>query len=225
MSARVAREQAEESAEGIDGDAEAAYMQLKQQIVSLQLRPGTTVREAELQEQLGLRRTPLREALRRLAHDEMLQIYPRHGIVIANPGMIEMRAMFEARVALESAVAGLAAQRRTAEELAELERLHTEMRTGVAQRDFARWQRAHAPFHALIVTAARNRLLEKYVMHHALLNTWLWNIYEDARGERTAAYTDHSAILQALRSGDASAAQAAMQQHVLEAKERLISGL
>lgn len=206
-------------------DAEAAYVQLKQQIVSLQLRPGATVREAELQEQLGLRRTPLREALRRLAHDEMLQIYPRHGIVIANPGLVEIRAIFEARVALESAVAGLAAQRRTEAEVEAMQRLHAEMRVGMDAGDHPRWQRAHAPFHALIAAAARNQILGRYVAHHTLLSRWLWNIYEDARGERTAAATDHAAIMHALAASDPIAAQAAMYQHVLEAKERLMRGL
>lgn len=208
-----------------DADAEAAYAQLKQQIVSLQLRPGASVREADLQEQLKFRRTPLREALRRLSHDGMLQIYPRHGIVIATPGLVEIREMYEARVALESAAAALAAQRRTERELQELQRLSLALQEALTTGDWARWHEAHGPFHFLIVNCARNRLLAKYVEHQMQLNVWLWNIYEDARGNRSAAYTSHTDIIAAITAGDPVAAMAAMSQHILEAKERMLSGL
>lgn len=208
-----------------EGDAEAAYMRLKFDIASLKLRPGSTVREIDLQEQLEVRRTPLREALQRLTYDGMVQIYPRHGIVIATPGLIEIQEMYEVRLALESAAAALAAQRRTPDELKELQRLDIEMREGVQAGDFQRWGAAHPPFHFLVAQCARNRTLERYVRHHWILNAWLWNIYEDARGERIASYTDHDTIVEAISDGNRAAAEAAMREHILEAKERLLSGL
>jgi DNA-binding GntR family transcriptional regulator len=208
-----------------EGDAEAAYLRLKQQIQLLELRPGTTVREADLQEQLGVRRTPLREALRRLVHDGMLQIYPRHGIVIATPGLVEIREMYEVRVALEATAAALAAQRRTPDELRELQRLHVEMAEGLASGDYPRWSMAHRPFHYLVVQCSRNRTLERYAQHHWVLNSWLWNIYEDARGERVASYSAHDGIVAAIAAGDAAAAEIAAREHIIEAKERLLAGL
>ena len=215
-----------EVGEAIDeGDAEAAYRRLKFAISTLKLRPGSTVREVDLQHQLEIRRTPLREALQRLVYDGMVQIYPRHGIVIATPGLIEIQEMYEVRLALESAAAGLAALRRTADELEELRRLNAEMSEGIQAEDYQRWGAAHPPFHFLVAQCARNRTLERYVRHHWILNAWLWNIYEDARGERVASYTNHDAIVGAISDGDAKATEAAMREHILEAKERLLSGL
>src|SRR5438067_474252 len=103
--------------------AEQAYEQVKELIVTLALPPGATIREPELQVRLGIGRTPLREALHRLAHDGMVRIYPRRAIVVAKLGVSEIRQVFEMRLALEPAAAALAAHRATAEDLAALAEL------------------------------------------------------------------------------------------------------
>ena len=71
--------------------ARQAYVELKQRIVSLALAPGSTIREADLQSQLGLGRTPMRDALQRLAHEGFVRIYPRRAIVVPKLGLPEVR--------------------------------------------------------------------------------------------------------------------------------------
>src|SRR5690349_12681721 len=106
-----------------DTIAQQAYLNLKERIVSLALAPGSTIREADLQEQLGVGRTPLRDALQRLAHDGLLRIYPRRAIVVPKLGLAEVRELFEVRMALEPAAAALAAERLTEPEVDSLREL------------------------------------------------------------------------------------------------------
>jgi DNA-binding GntR family transcriptional regulator len=106
--------------------AHAAYLRLRELIVTLQFAPGSTIVESDLERLLGVSRTPVREALQRLAHDGLLHIYPRRAIGVAKLGLSETREIFEVRVALEVTAAGLAAERRSEADLARLHNLASE---------------------------------------------------------------------------------------------------
>ena len=202
-----------------------AYTKIKEWIATMVLRPGSTIREADLQERVGVRRTPLREALHRLADQRMLTIYPRHGIVIATLGVNEISEIYEVRMCLEPPAAGYAALRRTEAELAELHVYADELRAARAAGDWLWDDRYHEHFHQLIIRMARNRTLAEYINHALILNRWLWNIYEDRRGERVAGLTDHDQILQSITTGDPKAAEVAVREHILIAKEQLFGAL
>src|SRR6202011_5680379 len=85
-----------------------AYPVIKDMILRVELAPGSRVREDELQARLRIGRTPLREALQRLAHDGFLEIFPRRLIVVAKLGIEDLQQVYEARLALEPAAASLA---------------------------------------------------------------------------------------------------------------------
>src|ERR1700674_5536981 len=105
---------ATEAAGATNGSAaHAAYGRLRDLIVNLDLPPGSALREADVQVQIGVGRTPLRDAFQRLAQEGMLRIYPRRAIVVAKLGLPEMRQIYEVRLALEPAAAALAAERLT----------------------------------------------------------------------------------------------------------------
>ena len=87
-----------------------AYLSVRDMILGLELTPGSRVREDELQARLRVGRTPLREALQRLAYEGLLQIFPRRLIVVAKFGIEDLRQVYEARSALEPAAASLAAR-------------------------------------------------------------------------------------------------------------------
>lgn len=206
-------------------EADEVYARLKQQIATLERRPETTYRESDLQEQLGARRGALREALYRLQHERMLQIYPRQGVRIATLSIIDIREIYEVRLVLETAAAGMAAQRHTDEELAELEALANEARSSSTAEDHARYEASHRPFHLLIARCSRNRTIEQYIEHSLTLNQWLWNIYAEARGERYVSYTGHDELVAAIASRDPAQAEEAIRAHVMHSKERLLAGL
>ena len=109
--------------------SDRAYYRIRELIVSLTLPPGSILNERELMQELGLGRTPVREALRTLAREQLVEVYPRRGIFVSGVDVGDLAGLSEVRLALETAGARLAAERarpedreRCAELLEELER-------------------------------------------------------------------------------------------------------
>ena len=94
--------------------SDRAYYGIRELIVSLELAPGSPVSERELMERLGLGRTPVREALRTLAQEKLVEVYPRRGIVVSPVDVGDLASLSEARIVLESCAARLAAERANA---------------------------------------------------------------------------------------------------------------
>jgi DNA-binding GntR family transcriptional regulator len=205
--------------------AEQAYEQVKELIVTLTLPPGSTIREPELQARLAIGRTPLREALHRLAHDGMVHIYPRRAIVVAKLGVAEIGQVFEMRLALEPVAAALAAERATVDELAMVAELGREVAAQRAALDAIAFLRADHAFHRRIGRLADNAFLETAVNHMQTLNVWLWHSYFVARGAQRAELFAHEPIIDALERRDAQGAEGAMREHIRASKEQLLTGL
>ena len=93
--------------------AEKAYDAIRDLIVSLELAPGAVIDERELMERLGIGRTPVREALRRLAHEGLVEVYPRRGMFVTGVDVRELARLSEVRAVLEPEAARLAAERAT----------------------------------------------------------------------------------------------------------------
>jgi DNA-binding GntR family transcriptional regulator len=205
--------------------AHQAYLELKQRIVSLALAPGSTIREADLQKQLGLGRTPMRDALQRLAHDGLLRIYPRRAIVVPKLGLPDVRELFEVRLALEPAAAALAAERLTRSDVDTFRLLAADLRERREQPDASRFLAADQAFHRAVAGFSRNALLAEYIDHLQTLNLWLWNMYFDTHPVRRVDLFAHEPIVEALLSGNAEAAEAAMREHIAGSKEQLLASL
>jgi len=216
-------------AEGTDrfgsSAAHAAYLRLRELIVTLEVPPGSTIREAELGRQLGVGRTPVREALLRLAHDGMLHIYPRPAMVVAKLGLSEIRQIFEVRLALEPTAAGLAAERRSESDLAHLRALSEEASGGRVHEDAATFLRADQAFHRAVAQYAQNALLCNYVDHVRRLNLWLWNVYFANQGVHRSELFAHEQIISALAARDKALSESTMRDHILKSKEQLLTGV
>ncbi len=104
--------------------AAVAYERLKRMIVSLELVPGTPLTEPAFGSLLGMGRTPIREALLRLADERLVTIFPRRGMVVAYLGLSEVQQLFEARTLVEAANAKRAAKRASDSDSEELIRLN-----------------------------------------------------------------------------------------------------
>jgi DNA-binding GntR family transcriptional regulator len=107
--------------------SDRAYYAIRELIVTLELPPGSVVSERELMERLGLGRTPIREALRDLARDRLVEVYPRRGIFVSGVDVGDIAGLSEVRVALESQAARLAAERRNDQDLTTIEALLDEL--------------------------------------------------------------------------------------------------
>jgi DNA-binding GntR family transcriptional regulator len=205
--------------------AHTAYARVRDLIVKLDLPPGSALREADLQQQVGVGRTPLRDAFQRLAQEGMVRIYPRRAIVVAKLGLPEVRQIYEVRLAIEPAAAALAAERVSAPEADALYNLEADLRAAADRSDVNTFLEADQVFHRAIAQHAQNPLLAEYVDHVQTLNLWLWNMYFKTHRARRSDLFGHQAIIDAVRVGDSRAASSAMYDHVVNSKKQLLTGL
>lgn len=192
--------------------SEQAYQQIRQQIIQLDLAPGDVVREDALREQLDIGRTPIREALQRLAREHFVQVIPRRGMFVTSIDVSELSTLLETRFVLEPYAARLAAARGSAEQWSamEAELMQAELATLPAKELMATDRRCHE----IMWEAAENRfLLDTLDMLYAQSDR-LWHQYLSDVPEMSHAVTEHIAILDALRSGDSGRAAALVEEHV-----------
>lgn len=199
----------------------AAYERLQRMIVELELPPGTTLTEPALVERLGIGRTPIREALRRLADERLLVIFPRRGMVVAHLGLAEVQQLFEARLAVEGRIAELAAQRSTPADAADLSRLNDDVHAAQEGGSFAAFLAVDRPFHLGIARTARNAFLAEAVGRILTLNAWLWHAQMARYGIEAGDYASHDTIVEAIGARDPTAARTAMADHIERSRELL----
>jgi DNA-binding GntR family transcriptional regulator len=200
--------------------AERAYHAIREMIVSLELRPGAVIDERGLMDQLGIGRTPIREALRRLAQERLVEVYPRRGMFVTSVEIRDLASLAEIRSVLESSAARLAAERATdddreavAELLDALER-HNEL----DQRELMALDER---IHRQVYRSSHNRFLEASLEEYYVLALRIWYLALDQARELEQAVLDHREILEAIRDGDADRAEEAMRRHVVEFEEAM----
>lgn len=201
------------------------YAILKQRILSCTLKPGERLIEKKLCEELGISRTPLREALNRLSHEELVSFQPHAGYRVAPITLEGFRNLSELRAILEPQAAALAAERAAAEDVARL-REHAVLRFNPDDdRGFVEYCRANARFHLSVVRAARNPMLENLVM--SALDMYQRPTYLRIGRQMDASNPSakHQAIAEAIARRDAAAARTIMEQHVRGGGERILEAL
>lgn len=190
------------------------YFRIRDLIVTLELAPGTVIDERELMARLQLGRTPVREALRRLADEGLVSIYARRGTVVAPVDVRDLAHVSEARVELEGLAARLAVERADAGDRDAASRLLTELASGDAplgQRELIRLdQRVHHCVHH----ATHNRYLQATLDEYLTLSLRLWFLGLERVHRLDEAVDEHRGILLALLGGDPEAAEAAARAHV-----------
>lgn len=187
---------------------------LRERIRTGQLPPGSRLRQEELAAELGISRTPLREAMRLLAADGLVELLPHRGAVVTALRHDDRVAFWEARLALEPAAARLGAARRAPVGLEGMRAAISEQRSvDAADQGFS----ANRAFHLALVASAGNPLLSRFA-------DALWvravgaAIYaaQTVDGAVVAAYADaHAAILSAVELGEADAAERLTRAHIL----------
>jgi DNA-binding GntR family transcriptional regulator len=192
--------------------AEKAYVAIRRLIVTLELGPGSVINERELVEQLGIGRTPVREALRRLAHEGLVEVYPRRGMFVTDVDVRKLALVSEVRVALEPEAARLAAERATDAERAELQELLDEL--DAAGADDHALMALDERIHRAVYRCARNDLLATTLEQYYVLALRIWTIALDRQHELNDAVQGHRALLEAIHDGDGERAAATMRAHV-----------
>ncbi len=201
------------SASGLP-QGQSAYDWLLDEIRHGTLPPGARLREVELAERLGISRTPVREAIRRLEADGLVEHLPRQGASLRRLSYAEVMELYEMRAVLEGTAARLAARAASDLELRELSDINSEMTASAVPADVVRLNRQ---FHAALINAAKNRYLKRAIgtMGRTLLILGQSTLFDPARS--ASAAKEHDALLRALQARDGSAAQSAMHAHIEKA--------
>lgn len=202
--------------------AETAYRHIRQRILDNVWAPGHQALEQALALELGMSRTPVREACIRLANEGLVEVVPRHGMRVLPISPSDMREIYEILTSLESMAAELVAQRRpAAAELAPLERASRDMEKALKRDDLDAWAEADERFHRHLVEMCGNAKLAGIVFNY-------WDRAHRARmvtlrlrPRPVNSTREHLAIVQAIRRGDAASAGALFRAHRQRASQEL----
>lgn len=204
------RRRARNGGEAEDGTlTDRAYRELEEMIVTLQLSPGTILSEQALAQRLKIGRTPIREALQRLARDGLVVIMPRRGIMVSEINLRLQLRLLEVRRELERLMASLAAERATPEERAEFAGIAKAMMDAAAKSDDIAFMRLDQHFNVLIATTARNEFARRSMgLMNALSRRFWYQHYQEVADLPLAAKL-HAAVAEAVAQKKAKAAAAA----------------
>lgn len=194
--------------------ADLAYREIRALIVTLELPPGSLLSEPELQERLGLGRTPIREALRTLAHERLVEVYPRRGMFVAALDPRDLSALSEMREQLEPYAAGLAAERRTDEDLEVIDELIADLDAVAVAPDMRQLIELDQRIHHHIYRCAHNDFLQDVCDQHYMHALRIWFLALDRVSHLGDAVAEHRDLLVAIREGDAERAATVMSSHV-----------
>lgn len=199
---------------------QSAYDALREEIRSGQLRPGTRLTETEVAARLQISRTPVREAIRRLESEGLVEHQPRTGAVIRQLDYSEIMELYEMRCVFESTAARLAARAASDIEIAELREINREMEAAIATPD--RMAALNRLFHRRLLDAARNRFLHSSMASVETTMLILGPTSMESRDRAQAAIGEHDAVIDALSARDGETAERLMRQHMEGAQsERL----
>ncbi|HQA49351.1 MAG: GntR family transcriptional regulator [Syntrophomonadaceae bacterium] len=204
---------------------ELVFDALREAIINGTLKPRERLMEIQLAEELGVSRTPIREALRKLELEGFIVMVPRKGAYVADISFKDIADVFEIRAALEALAAGLAAERITDEELEDMERLVAEKAEAISGYDMDRLIRVDTLFHDAIYKASRNQRLTNIIN----------NLREQIQRYRTTSLAypgrmkrsleEHRGIVEAIQSRDPQIAQQVAREHIENAETSIIEAI
>lgn len=183
-------------------------------IISLKLEPGSLINEADLMARLGFGRTPIREALRSLASEKLVQVYPRRGMFVTSVDVQNLSALSEVRAVLEMKAASLAAQRSTVSDKEITIALIAEIDAIKSELTMAKLIQLDQRIHHHVYQCAHNQFLESSLDQYYAHALRIWFLALNRVDDLTDALVEHRALLEAIRDNDAVAASSAMQDHI-----------
>ena len=204
---------------------EQVTQRLRQMLVESHIAPGAKLNERELAQVLQVSRTPLREAIKRLAAEGLVELLPNRGAIAVALSEADVLHTFELMAGLEGLSGELAAQRITPAELAEIRAMHYEMMGAYTRADLSNYYRINALIHSAINAAAKNPVLTgTYKQVNARLQALRFRSNQD--GEKwSRAMKEHEQMVDALATRDSAAMRAVLQAHLGNKRDVVIQQL
>ena len=194
--------------------SEQAYSQIRSMIITLELEPGSLISESELMATLSVGRTPIREALRLLANEKLVEVYPRRGMFVSRVDVHNLSALSETRAVLEIKAAELVATRSSAADHVITKALIAEIKALKGNLDMATLIGLDQRIHHHIYQCTHNDFLAAALDNYYAHALRIWFLALERVAGLTEAVIEHQVLLEAIASGDAKAAAKAMRDHV-----------
>ncbi|OQY16713.1 MAG: hypothetical protein B6I35_15510 [Anaerolineaceae bacterium 4572_32.2] len=200
--------------------SDKAYHLIKHKIVTLELPPSSLIDEQQLTEELGIGRTPVREALRQLAAEKLVTIVPRRGAFVADISITDLQKLFEVRAMLEGFCARLAVQRITLDQIAQMEVILQDMEK-VENGNTRALMDIDERFHGLLYQAADNEFLAEELNRLYDLSLRLWHLALNSMGDVQDTIEQHREIAEALKANDEAQTELLIRQHVTQFQQKI----
>jgi DNA-binding GntR family transcriptional regulator len=212
-----------DEAPSIKLEADRAYVDLRDRIVTQQLAPGTVLREDELMRELGVGRTPLREAVKRLALENLVAVQPRRGTFVSPVEASDIENISEVRAELEGYAAELAARRLDGDHRAAAEALLREVEELAGSGDQDWLMRFDERIHRFTWEASGNPYLQDTLEQYFTHSLRVWYLVLERLPGLGHAVHDQAHLVEALLAGDAERARSIMREHVLAFQRELLA--
>jgi len=194
--------------------ADRAYVELRDQIVTLAIPPGAPINEESLGRELRLGRTPLREAIKRLALENLVAVYPRRGTFVTEINITDLAHISDVRAQLEAHAAYRAAERLTPAQRDELDALLAEVGSATGGAEVL--MELDARVHRFVYRCAGNPYLRDTLERYLNLSLRIWYLVLARLPHLFERVHEHQELLQAIRDGDADGARTLVADHVAQ---------
>lgn len=198
---------------------------LREAIMNGSLHAGERLMEIQLAEELGVSRTPVREAIRKLELEGFVVMIPRKGAYVSDISLKDINDVFEIRTALDALAAGLAAERITEEELERMERLLVEIAEAIEQGDIERAVAIDTQFHDVLYKASRNERLVGIIGNLCELFQRFRSISMGYPGRLKDTIEEHKRLVEAISQRNIELAQQVAREHMENAEGILLGTL
>jgi DNA-binding GntR family transcriptional regulator len=202
---------------------ELVFESLREAIISGALPPSERLMEIQLAEEMGVSRTPVREAIRKLELEGLVVMIPRKGAYVAGMSIKDIVDVFEIRGALEGLAAELASERVTDEELESMERYLVKISEEIESGDLSMVVETDTDFHTLIYKASRNARLSQIISNLREQIQRFRTTSLSFPGRMKIALEEHRKIVEAISSRDGELARKLAQEHIENAENTMMN--
>jgi DNA-binding GntR family transcriptional regulator len=195
--------------------ADRAYVELRDRIVTLRIPPGAPIEEDVLGRELEMGRTPVREAIKRLALENLVTVFPRRGTFASDINITDLTHISDVRAQLEGHAAYRAAERISAVQRAELDELLAQLGRSRGSDDVEALIALDARVHRFIYRCAGNPYMEETLGRYFNLSLRIWHLVIDRLPDLFARVHEHDDLLRAIAAGEAERAREVLAEHVV----------
>lgn len=203
---------------------ETIYGDLRRQVLSGRLLPGSRLVESSLAESLQVSRTVIREVIKQLEMEGLVKITPYKGTEVSRLSLQDIEDLYVIQASLEGLAGGLAAQKMTQEEIRHLHSVHERLKKNV-RKDPGEWQKLNVAFHQFFIDKCANARLHALIKNHRDQFARYWRIILTIPGQRERSNEDHEKILKALDRGKPLKVRLAMEEHIGQSARNLTTFL